>query len=85
MTNVAGNAHAMNALTPSKPRITWIKRLLFMAARGVPERLSGLLGLSPIHFARWVVIKPEEWPDLGQGKQSLKNDYMLSCSNFNGT
>lgn len=85
MTNIAGKAYAMNVLTPSKPRITWINKLLFMAARGMPDRLFGLLGLSLIHFARWVIIKPEDWPDLGQGKQTLKNDYMLFCSNFNGT
>ncbi len=85
MTNIAGKAYAMNVITPSNPRITWINRLLFMAARGMPERLLGLLGLSLIHFARWVIIKPGDWPDLGQGKQSLKNDYTLFCSNFNGT
>lgn len=85
MTNIAGKAYAMNVVTPSNPRITWINRLLFMAARGMPERLMGLLGLSLIHFARWVIIKPGDWPDLGQGKQKLKNDYMLFCSNFNGT
>lgn len=85
MSNIAGKAYAMNVLTPSHPRITWINRLLFMAARGMPDRLAGLLGLSLIHFARWVIIKPEDWPDLGQGRQVLKNDYMLFCSNFNGT
>ena len=85
MTNIAGKAYAMNVMTPSKPKITWVNRLLFMAARGMPERLLGLLGLSLIHFARWVIIKPEDWPDLGQGKQTVKNDYMLFCSNFNGT
>lgn len=85
MSNIAGKAYAMNVVTPSKPRITWINRLLFMAARGLPKNLMGLLGLSLIHFARWVIIKPEQWPDLGQGKETVKNDYMLFCSNFNGT
>ena len=85
MTNIAGKAYAMNVVTPSNPRITWINRLLFMASRGMPERLFGLLGLSLIHFARWVIIKPEDWPDLGQGRQKIDNDYMLFCSNFNGT
>lgn len=85
MSNIAGKAYAMNVVTPSKPRITWINRLLFMAARGMPERLAGLLGLSLIHFARWVLIKRDAWPDLGQGREELKNDYMLFCSNFNGT
>ena len=85
MTNIAGKAYAMNVVTPSNPKVTWINKLLFMAARGMPERLMGLLGLSLIHFARWVIIRPEDWPNLGQGKQTLKNDYMLFCSNFNGT
>jgi hypothetical protein len=62
-----------------------MNRGLFMVARCLPEKLGGLLGLSLIHFARWVIIKRDQWPDLGQGKQSLQYDYMLFCSNFNGT
>ena len=85
MSNVAGKAYAMNVVTPSNPKTTWINRLVFMASRGLPSNLMGLLGLSLIHFARWVIIKPDQWPDLGQGKQTVKNDYMLFCSNFNGT
>ena len=77
MSNIAGKAYAMNVVTPSNPKITWINRLLFMAARGLPSNLMGLLGLSLIHFARWVIIKPKDWPDLGQGKQDLQNDYVL--------
>ena len=76
----------MNVVTPSKPKFTWLNKLVFMAARGLPSQLAGLLGLSLIHFARWVIVKPGEWPDLGQGKQkNLQNDYMIFCSNFNGT
>lgn len=85
MSNIAGKAYAMNVVTPSKPYLTWLNRLIFMVARGVPKVLSGLLGLSLIHFARWVIIKRDQWPDLGQGKEELQNDYMLFCSNFNGT
>ena len=85
MSNVAGKAYGMNVITPMHPRCTWINRLLFMASRALPDTLKGLLGLSIIHFARWVIIKRDSWPDLGQGKQKLKNDYMLFCSNFNGT
>ena len=85
MSNVAGKAYAMNVVTPSKPKITWINRLIFLASRGLPERLLGLLGLSIIHFARWVIIPRDAWPNLGQGKQELQYDYMLFCSNFNGT
>lgn len=85
MSNIAGKAYAMNVVTPSKPYLTWVNRLIFMVARGVPATLGGLLGLSLIHFARWVIIRRDQWPDLGQGPQKLQNDYMLFCSNFNGT
>ncbi len=85
MSNVAGKAYAMNVVTPMRPCLTWINRALFMIARAIPSTLAGLLGLSIIHFARWVIIKRDQWPDLGQGRASLRNDYMLFCSNFNGT
>ena len=85
MSNVAGKAYGMNVITPMHPSGTWINRFFFMLSRAVPSTLGGLLGLSIIHFARWVIIKRDSWPDLGQGKQTLQNDYMLFCSNFNGT
>ena len=85
MSNVAGKAYAMNVVTPMKPSWTWVNTAIFMASRALPGTLSGLLGLSIIHFARWVMIRRDQWPDLGQRKQSLQNDYMLFCSNFNGT
>lgn len=85
MSNVAGKAYGMNVVTPMRPWLTWVNRLIFMASRAVPANLAGLLGLSIIHFARWVIIKRDQWPDLGQGRQRLRNDYMLFCSNFNGT
>lgn len=85
MSNVAGKAYGMNVISPMRPWLTWVNRLIFMASRAVPANLAGLLGLSIIHFARWVIIKRDQWPDLGQGPQHLQNDYMLFCSNFNGT
>jgi hypothetical protein len=85
MSNVAGKAYGMNVVTPMRPWLTWINRLLFMVSRALPIELGGLLGLSIIHFARWIIIRRDQWPDLGQGKQPLQNDYMLFCSNFNGT
>lgn len=85
MSNVAGKAYAMNVLTPSPPARTWANRLLFHVARALPERLQGLLGLSIIHFARWVIIRRDQWPDLGQPREHPAHDHMLFCSNFNGT
>lgn len=86
MSNVAGKAYGMNVITPMKPWKTSLNTLIFRFGRLNPETLSGLLGLSLIHFARWVMIRRDQWPDLGQGSQRhLRNDYMLFCSNFNGT
>jgi hypothetical protein len=85
MSNVAGKAYGMNVVTPMRPWLTWVQRTIFMASRALPSGLGGLIGLSIIHFAKWVIIKRHQWPDLGQGKQKLQNDYMLFCSNFNGT
>ncbi|MDO9712620.1 hypothetical protein [Paracraurococcus lichenis] len=87
MSNIAGKAYAMNVLTPMKPRWTWVQVALFMLSRSQPTQLLGLLGLKLIHFARWVIIRRDQWPDLGQPelKQSMRNDYMLFLSNFNGT
>ena len=85
MSNIAGKAYGMNVITPVPPLLTGLQRLIFMAARALPSTLAGLLGLRLIHFARWVLIRRNQWPDLGQGKQTLQYDYMLFCSNFNGT
>ena len=85
MSNVAGKAYAMNVLTPMPPARTWINRFLFLLSRALPDALSGLLGLSIIHFARWVIIRRKDWPNLGQPPADLRNDYMLFVSNFNGT
>jgi hypothetical protein len=85
MSNIAGKAYAMNVLTPMKPWRTWINRFIFTVSRARPSTLSGLLGLSLIHFARWVIIRRNQWPNLGQGEEKCINDYMLFCSNFNGT
>jgi hypothetical protein len=85
MSNVAGKAYVMNVVTPMRPSLTWINRLSFMYSRAVPSTLKGLLGLSFIHFGRWAIVKRKQWPDYGQGRQKLQNDYLLFSSNFNGT
>ncbi|HEV2532964.1 hypothetical protein [Phenylobacterium sp.] len=85
MSNIAGKAYAMNVLTPVPPWRTPIQMIIFMAVRAMPDRLRGLLGLKLIHFARWVMIRRDQWPDLGQPRPALNNDYVLFISNFNGT
>jgi hypothetical protein len=85
MSNVAGKAYVMNVITPMRPCLTWIQRLVYMVVRATPSTMKGLLGLSFIHFGRWAIVKRKQWPDYGQGRQSLQNDYLLFSSNFNGT
>jgi hypothetical protein len=84
MSNVAGKAYGMNVLTPMRPASTWINRLLFMVGRIEPTLMKGLLNLSIIHFARWFIIRRNQWPGL-QPSEYPQNDYMFFVSNFNGT
>ena len=78
MSNVAGKAYGMNAVTPMRPYKTWVQRTIFMASRALPSGLAGLLGLSIIHFARWVIIKRESMagPRPGQA-ESAKRLYVV--------
>lgn len=85
MSNIAGKAYAMNVLTPMRPSRTWIQVFLFMMSRVMPSTLSGLLGLKLIHFARWAIIRRDQWPVFTQARPQLQYDYMLFLSNFNGT
>ena len=86
MSNISGKAYALNVITPMVRWHIWLKKAIFILVRVTPSLLAGLEGLSFIHFARWVVIMRDQWPDLGQGKQkNLGYNYMLFNSNFNGT
>lgn len=77
----------MNAITPMKPWKTPILRLLFLILGAVPSKQADLKNLSFIHFARWVIIPRYKFPVLSekQPRESLRYDYLLFFSNFNGT
>lgn len=86
MSNVAGKSYALNVITPMTRWHYYMKALIFIAVRALPNLLAGLRGLSIIHFARWVLIRRKDWPNLGQGSEfDLHYNYTLFCSNFNGT
>ena len=85
MSNIAGKAYGMNVITPMPAWMTWLQRLIFMMSRAFPGTLSGLLNLRLIHFARWVLVRRDQWPAGPSGKPALARDYMLFFSNFNGT
>jgi hypothetical protein len=87
MSNINGKVYAMNAITPMKPWKTLVLRLIFWVLGHVKSLQSDLINLSFIEFARWVIVPRNSFPALGNGQQpeSLKYDYLLFFSNFNGT
>lgn len=87
MSNIHGKAYAMNTITPMKVRNTWIVRLFFFLFGLIKPLQNGLIDLSFIHFARWVIIKHNQFPRLTerQPKENLEYDYLFFFSNFNGT
>lgn len=85
MSNIAGKAYGMTVITPMRPLTARLTAFVFRLVRSFPAFLGPLIGLSIIHFARWVIIRRDQWPDLGNGPQTLSHDHLLFCSNFNGT
>lgn len=89
MSNIAGKSYAMNVITPIGRYQVYINRLIFWAARQrfLRKRFKGLVTLSLIHYARWLIIMPNKFPRLSkdQPKEDLKYAYMLFLSNFNGS
>jgi len=87
MSNIAGKAYAMNVITPVRPWLAWVNKLIFWFAMRFPSTLKGLVTLSLIHYARWVVIGRRQFPHLSpeQPREELRYGYMLFFSNFNGS
>lgn len=87
MSNIAGKAYAMNVITPLRWYFAWFNKLIFWVAVTFPQTLTGLITLSLIHYARWVVIGKNSFPHLhpDQPKEKLNYSYMLFFSNFNGS
>jgi hypothetical protein len=89
MSNIAGKAYAMNLLTPIRGPLIRLNKLIFWAV-GTPLlkfSLRGLTTLSLIHYARWVILRAEDFPRLSptQPKEELRYGYMMFNSNFNGS
>jgi hypothetical protein len=89
MSNIAGKAYAMNLLTPIRGLTAWVNKAIFwfVDTRLFASKLLGLQTLSMIHYARWVIVRAEDFPRLSadQKKENLSYAYMLFLSNFNGT
>jgi len=90
MSNIAGKAYAMNLVTPIDGHImTWANKAIFWALDKpvINKSLNGLLTLSMIHYARWAIVEPHQFPRLSesQPEEDLSYSYMFFFSNFNGS
>jgi hypothetical protein len=87
MSNIAGKAYAMNVITPLRSYTAWCNRFFFWLAGLLKNSTAGLQTLSLIHYARWVILTPKDFPRLGpdQPEETLKYSYMMFFSNFNGS
>lgn len=87
MSNIAGKAYAMNVITPIRWYTAWLNKVIFWVALKFPSTLRGLITLSLIHYARWVIIGKDEFPrlDPSQPEEDLHYSYMVFFSNFNGS
>jgi len=101
MPNIDGKAYGFTAFTPMRRWKTPFLRLFFwtvpIISRPLFQKLFSwitlvrsqklLLELSFIHFARWSIVRHDFWPHLSsaQPKDDTKYDYLMFCSNFNGT
>jgi hypothetical protein len=87
MSNIHGKAYAMNTISPMKPWKTYILRFFFFVWSHYEPLGNGLVDLSFIHFARWVIVSRHSFPRLSeqQQKDDLQYDYLFFFSNFNGT
>jgi len=89
MSNIAGKAYAMNVITPIKASRVWINKIIFWLTRQpfMAGRLIGLITLSMIHYARWTIVQPSQFPRLAESQppENFQYSYMLFFSNFNGS
>lgn len=89
MSNIAGKVYAINTITPIKWYLVWVNRFIFWLAGTsfLNSKLDGLLTLSLIHYARWVIMGHKDFPRLDpeQPEEDLHYGYELFFSNFNGS
>jgi hypothetical protein len=79
----------MNLLTPIwRPQVLLNKLIFWSVGQPIFKfSLRGLLTLSMIHYARWVILKDSDFPRLSntQPPERLRYGYMMFFSNFNGS
>jgi hypothetical protein len=86
MANILGKAYAINVLTPFKRWKTPALKAVF-SLFNLKFTLSDVHTLEFIYFARWTVISRKNLPHFPkmQANETLRLNYMLFESNFNGS
>lgn len=100
MANLFGKSYAFNAITPISSGQLWRVRLAFLLIKlATPAWIQRLLRFIPlvadqqrlidlsfIHFARWTIVRRQDWANFGRHQPSSwpHYHYLLFCSNFNG-
>lgn len=89
MANQEGKQQAITTISPMNAWNTFklYVSFFFRRFRSPTAAAKKLKRLSFIHFARWAIIRRHDFPYLGspQPHETLKYDYLLFCSNFNGS
>ncbi len=82
---VDGRATAITVMTPIRPGMTPLVRLVLFGGKNLPPLTRPLVKLAFIHYARWSIVTglPHQGPP--QEKESLHYDYLFFETNFNGT
>jgi hypothetical protein len=87
VSNIAGKAYALNVITPVRWRGVVVRLIFWFARTFKKSSFVGLRTLSLIHYARWVVIRPSRFPNLGHGqpREHTRYAYEMFMTNFNGS
>ncbi len=80
-----GKAYAFNVITPMRPSVTWIVKLLLMFFDVLKSTQQTAKNLSFLPFVHWVVVGRDRFPNCGQPREKLAYDYLFFCSTFNGS
>ncbi len=82
---VDGRATAITVMTPIKPGMTPLVRLVMFAGEHLSVLAEALVKLSFIHYARWSIVTGLPYNGPPQEKERLHYDYLFFETNFNGT
>ena len=80
MSNIAGKAYAMNVVTPIRWQTLWLNKAYFLGVKYFPEKLNGLITLSLIHYARWVIVGRKQFPHVSNDQP---RETLLQIPNYN--